>query len=170
MDLKTLVAVFLKISGLGMVVWAVLQAASAIPFLVSAPDTYLLPYMPTMLIPLFIGGALWFAPLKIANTIIKDAPLVENTDRFLRGLERAAIALMGLYLLYRGLSDLVFHLSYEQRMFELLGQGHQRTADRHASLIMSYFEIALSLVFILGAKTIVIALRKAWELGRRWPE
>jgi hypothetical protein len=122
-----------------------------------------------LVFPLLLGAICWFLPLPITNTIIKGEPLVEDNAMFFPELERVAITVMGLYLLYRGLSDLAYNYAHDAELVELLGREHERKAGRYAAFFSTYVEIGVSILFIFGARTIVTSLRKAWAFGRRWP-
>lgn len=169
MDLKNLVVLFVKLSGLTFVVWTILDAASAAPMLVGAPGDLFGVYLFTLLFRVAVGGALWFLPVAISNTIIKESPLIEDSDRFFFELQRSALMLMGLYLLYRGITDLIHFYSYESSMYELLGSDHRRTSSEYASIVAAVAQIGISLFFMFGASALVKLIRRAWAFGRTWP-
>ena len=167
MDLKQLVILLVRLVGLWLVVSTIIELTRAVPLLwQSAAAGSMLIWI---ISPMLIGAILWFMPAPITNILIKDPPIIDRHNDFFPNLERAAIALLGLYICYVGVLGVFEHYVYGHFFEEILGQELNRVAQRRVSLLMSWIQIAIGVLFVFGAKALTISIRKMWALGKKWP-
>lgn len=157
-----------KIGGLALLIYSAIQATSSLPlFLDQAKNTELgLPVasiIATFVVPIIFGLLLWLLPAPIANTIIKKDLAVNTQDKFLVGIEKIAIRILGLYLLYHGITDLVAHYASYHQAAEIFGKNINFSGKGRYTIgfIVTGVEIFLALLLILGAAGITNILRKA---------
>jgi hypothetical protein len=156
-----------KIGGLVLLIYSAIQATSYFPlFLDQAGNTGLgisvVSILSIMLVPIIFGLLLWLFPASIANTIIKKDLAVKSQDKFLVGIEKIAIRILGFYLLYHGITDLVSqYVSYHQAA-EMFGKNTNFSGKERftTGFIVIGVKIVLSLLLILGATGITKILQK----------
>jgi hypothetical protein len=105
---------------------------------------------------------LWLFPAPVANTIIKKDLKATSQDKFLLGIEKIAIRILGLYLLYHGISDLVgIYTSYYQAI-DMFGRDVKFSGKERyiIGFVLTGTKIFLSLLLIIGATGITNLLRK----------
>lgn len=165
MDYNSAVRLVLKLFGVVLIVYGAVTLASYLPSLLPLRDgdsySQILPYAVPMLAPFIFGSLLWLFPATIANTVV---PL-EPSNKALRGewaeqLERIGVSLLGLYLFYSAVSDILYHvIAYRAKAAAL---GSTRGPDDFAALITAtIIEFLLALVLMLRSKGIATLLRKA---------
>lgn len=167
MNSNEIVRMVVKLTGLAIFISGLIQSASYIPLFIDrlVHSDIDLPVVSTAIatiIPLFIGLFLWLFPAPITNTVIKDDLKEISHNDFLQGLEKIGIRLLGLFLLFYGLSDLVWNiLSYRQAVeaisanFNIYGKGNYT-----ATFIVTGIEIIMSIILIVGSNTISNFIRK----------
>ncbi len=157
----------IKLLGLVLVIYTVIEGLRYFPMMLDLIENSdgtikTTSQIAAVAIPITIGLMLWFFPAPVASTIIRDDLEVASKDELLAGIENIGIRLLGMYLLYHGISDLVAnYVSYSQalNMFgeQIKFSGKERFT---ASFIATGVEIFLSLILILGAASISSLLRK----------
>lgn len=158
----------IKIGGLALLIYSAIQAASSLPlFLDQAKNTEfgfsVVSIVATFVVPIIFGLLLWLFPAPIANTIIKNDLAANTQDKFLVGIEKVAIRILGLYLLYHGITDLVAHYASYHQATEMFGKNINFSGKERFTIgfIVTGVEIFLALLLILGATGITNILRKA---------
>lgn len=110
MDAKTIAAIIVKITGLVMVVLAVIQIPAFLPFTSRGYDFSVAEAMGAAALGLgplaLIGLLLWFFPGTITNRIVSGAPAT-GSPVDLRPLELVALTVLGIYLFADGIIGVV---------------------------------------------------------------
>lgn len=158
----------IKIGGLLLLINTAVHASASVPLFLdqmkgSGFDFPVASIIATFFIPMLFGLALWLFPTPIANTIIKKDLPSKSEEKFLVGVENIAIRLLGLYLLYHGITDFALQYASYHQATEMFGKnvnfsGKERFA---ISFIVTGAEIVLALALVLGAAGITNILRKA---------
>jgi hypothetical protein len=164
-DYNSGVRLVLKLCGVGLMVLGAVNLATYLPmlFLVSTDDQpgMYLSYVFTLLAPFLFGVLLWLFPAPIANSVVRvDAAAAKPKTGWADELERVGVSLLGLFLLYHALSDLVYHLLIQRA--KVTAPGAVRAPDDFVPLVVAtVVELALALFLLLRSKGIVNLLRKA---------
>ena len=169
MELRMMVITIIKLFGLYLVVSTIVQTFSYLPIYFSNWDDVPGIHLISPFFTIVIGLCFWFLPVTIANTIVSPEPIYENQDRFFPELEKIGIVLLGLYLLYFGITSFASHYLTDSKMYELLGNEYQRTVRDHVSFYTALIQVIVSILIILGAKPIGNFIRWVWKTGKRWP-
>lgn len=166
MDYNSAVRLALKLFGVVLIVYGAVTLASYLPSLISLRDgdTYVqvLPYAVPMLAPFIFGSLLWLFPATIANTIV-PLPSSQKTPAktdWAADLERVGVSLLGLYLFYQAVSDILYHIIAYRAKAAALG-GTRGPDDFPALVATTIVEFVLALFLMLRSKGIVNLLRKA---------
>ena len=167
MNSNEILRMVVKLTGLAIFLSGLILATSYFPLIYEAMmseslDTSMAIYISSILSPVIIGLLLWFFPAPVANTVIKNDLEVTSKNDFIHGIENIGIRILGIYLLYHGISDLVFNImSYRQEIelvrenINILGKGNTKVA-----LIVTGVEIILSIFLIFGANVISTFIRR----------
>lgn len=157
-----------KIGGLALLIYSAIQATSSMPLFLSQvkntgldfPVAYIIAIY---VIPIIFGLLLWLFPAPIANTIIKKDLAVNSQEKFLVGIEKIAIRILGIYLLYHGITDLAAQYASYHQTAEMFGKNINFSGKERFTIgfIVTGIKIFLSLLLILGATGITNILRKA---------
>ena len=164
-DARSLVRLALKLVGLGLVVYALVMIASLAPMTIlgsfgnDLPSDWLI-FTSAPVMVLVFGVFLWLFPSPVANTLFRAAEgKQDETPDWARKLETVGVGLLGLWLLFRGISDLVYHL------MTLRARGQATFIDQGYSDFPAYFaatlvELVVALFLLFGARGIVRVLRQ----------
>jgi hypothetical protein len=158
----------IKIGGLALFIYSVIQATSSLPLFLSQLkstgfDFPVVSIVATFFVPMVFGLLLWLFPTPIANTIIrKDLP-AKSQEKFLVGVEKIAIRVLGLYLLYHGITDFASQYAAYHQAVEMFGKNVNFSGKERFTIgfIVIGVEIVLALLLMLGAAGITNMLRKA---------
>lgn len=157
-----------KIGGLALLIYSAIQATANFPlFLYEAKNTELgisvASILAIFVVPIIFGLLLWLFPARIANTIIKKDLATNTQDKFLVGIEKVAIRILGLYLFYHGITDLIAHYASYHQAAEIFGKNINFSGKERYTIgfIVTGVKIFLALLLILGAAGITNMLRKA---------
>ena len=162
-----IIRTIVKLTGLVIFLYTVVQAASYLPYLAGQYrdenfNYLVLSLAGTILIPLLFSLLLWLFPARVTNTIVMNESRDSDKSELLLDLEKIGIRVMGIYLLYHGISDLVANFTsyrYALSMFE--GTiGSPDMSKYYVSFIATAVELFMSLFLILGTKGISNAIRK----------
>ncbi len=160
-DYSNMVRIILKLLGVGLVVYSAVTLSTYIPAIVdsSTPVTWSLVLAhaaPTIITCLF-GIFLWLFPAKVADTIVLPNVDIKNVDgEWDAKVERIGVTILGIFLLYRALSDVAFNVTgYVTNAPTIRNQ-----VDFQASLAATTLEFILALFLVLGASGITNTLRK----------
>lgn len=158
----------IKAGGLALLIYSAIQATSSLPlFLEHAKkaefDFPIVSITATFVIPIIFGLLLWLFPAPIANTIIKKDLPANSQERFLSGIEKIAVRVLGLYLLYHGITDFVSQYASYHHATEMFGKNVNFSGKERYTIgfIVTGVEILLALLLMLGATGITNVLRKA---------
>ena len=168
MNSNEIIRMVVKLTGLAIFITGIIQASSSLPMVFEQITVYeeikntknlgspFISLIGGLATPIIIGIFLWLFPAPVANTIIKDDINDFSNSNFLQGIEKIGIRLLGLYLLYYGISDLVNNIiSYKQEIalmsenFKIYGKGSYKVA-----FIVTAIEVVISIFLIFGSNTI----------------
>lgn len=158
----------IKIGGLALFIYSVIQATSSLPLFLNQLkntgfDFPVASMIATFVVPMIFGLLLWLFPAPIANTIIKKDLPIKSEEKFLLGAEKIAIRVLALYLLYHGITDFVSHYASYHQATEMFGKNVNFSGKERFTIgfIVTGVEILLALLLLLGAAGITNLLRKA---------
>ena len=167
MNSNEILRVVVKLVGLAVFISGIIQASSSFPMVydsivdmnITSPAVSFIGSFTT---PIIIGLFLWFFPAPVANTIIKKDSEVLSQNQFLLSLENIGIRILGLYLLFQGISDLVYNVIKYRQELEIISQNIQifGKGNTTAALIVTGIEILISIFLIFGANLITNTIRK----------
>lgn len=158
-DYRSVVRLVLKLVGMAIVVYGLIMLASSAPmtfmavFAEELPSHWLI-YSSPPLITIGLGFLLWFFPAPVTNTLFRaSSDEAEAGQGWARQLEVMGVSLLGLFLLFRSVSDLIYHL------LTLRARGPQTFFDQGYSGFPAYMaatliELVFALVLIFGARAI----------------
>jgi hypothetical protein len=167
-DYKSVVRLVLKLFGLGLIIYAVSSLATFLPPLLAQRSEIglLVSYFIPMAVPILLGAFLWFFPSRVANTIVRSDPASKSMEAgWAPELESIGVALLGLFLLYRAVSDLVYYVMEHQAKAAMLGNV-RALDDFNALMTATIVEFVFALILMLRAEGIVSLLRKARGAGQ----
>ena len=169
MNYKDLTALLIKVGGLVIVVVMISLLPSYVSAGIGALETswfafFTVAILP-LLFPLLVGILMLVFPGKIGNRIIQGEKLSELPTTYLPQLERLAMTLLGVYLLFRAISDFVFHLSKLLWVRHLINIGeipalNYRLPDSVGYLIATVAEGAIAIWLVVGSSGILAFVRK----------
>lgn len=165
-DYNSIVRLVLKLSGVGLVVYGGVSLSSYLPALIQTdswsewPALIIFANLAALAMPFLFGMFLWLFPAPVANTIVRGAAAGSESETFLsHELERIGVALLGLYLFYRAVSDLTYQLMIHRAKVAAL--GNVRAPDDFPALMTAtVIELVLALIFLLRANGLVNLVRK----------
>ncbi|NQY26729.1 MAG: hypothetical protein HRT92_06070 [Piscirickettsiaceae bacterium] len=153
MTSNELLRITVKLVGLALLINGAIEASASVPMIIAMEHNELgLPAQAFLLsaaMPILFGLLLWLAPASIANMIIKNELPHQEINPLLEGMEVLAIRLMGLFIFYQGLIDLLqTFLSYRQ--YSSLNLDY--SAENHQIIYLVILcQILLATGLIIGA-------------------
>ena len=159
MNNQDLATTITKLGGVALIIISILNAASYIPYLVIRPEAlwttnFISAYLSKIILPALIGlGLIYFGGTLIRRHIPDTQVMQEN----LAALEKTALSVMGVLLLYYALGDMIVHLTQLYKANAMIKSGvpihieDQMGADTFSVIVATVFEIAFSLWLILGS-------------------
>jgi len=164
-DARGLVRLALKLVGLGLVIYALVMLATYAPMTVlgifaedMAPNWLMMTSPPLMI--LLFGVFLWLFPSPVTNTLFRAAEgRQDKTPDWAAKLEVIGVALLGLWLLFRALSDLVYHLVTLRARAQAVSYGMEYS-EFGAYFVATLVELAFALFLLFGARGIVRLLHQ----------
>lgn len=158
----------IKIGGLALLIYTVIQASSTVPLFLSQLNSSGFEFpvasiIAAFVVPLMFGLLLWLFPASIASTIIKKDLPTKSEEKFLVSVEKIAIRVLGLYLFYHGIMDLVSQYASYHQATEMFGKNLNFSGKERFTIgfIVIGIKIVLALLLMLGAAGISGLLRKA---------
>lgn len=168
MDSHDVLRTAIKIGGLALLIYSVIQAASSLPVFLNQVNGTGLDFpvasiIATFVTPMMFGLLLWLFPAPIAKTIMKKDLPITSEEKFLLGVEKIAIRVLGLYLLYHGITDFVSHYASYHQATEMFGKNVNFSGKERFTIgfIVTAVETVLALLLMLNAAGITNLLRKA---------
>lgn len=171
MDYKDLTSLFIRVTGLVIIVLTVADLPNWIPsgmallmkksylectFVIGVPLT----------IPLLVGASLFFFPRTITNKIVRIDGLSQDTAGLLPQLEQLAFGVLGAYLLFRAFSDVVFQLSEMLFLQWRVSMGRSMisepilTPTKFGNLAATGGQIAFAVWLLAGTNGFLAVVRK----------
>jgi hypothetical protein len=166
-DYHSIVRLIVKLFGVGLVVYGAVTLSVYLPSILLQTQRWdetttalVLSYIMPLVTPFLVGALLWFFPATIANTVIRDTPSAKEIKAdWSFELERVGVSLLGLYLLYRGVSDIIFQMVAHRARVAILGDV--RAPDDYSALIAATIaELVIAILFVVQSRGIVNLLRK----------
>lgn len=174
-DFAVLVRLTLKLSGLVLVILALVGLSTALlaglaalvddqDFLGGGQTFLILGSTPVIL---FVAGlVLWLFPTPIANTVLADASPDDGTfPDWTQRLQNVLLLALGLYFVIDGVSGVVYEGVYQYVMTEAAQMPMTRDGRIIASIAGNAVRIALGLFLVLGRHGLVAALQQLRESG-----
>ena len=164
MDYREFTRVLFKVAGLLLIGYVIIEIPAFISFYhayqVQSLKLFFFSSIVPMLFPLVIGLALFLFPKKISNQLVQneDSGTFEMAES--AALERILITVIGLYFLFRAVSDLTYNLSTlilaENVSITTLGGGLSP-----AILVSTIAELIFALVLLFGRDRLVTFLNRS---------
>jgi len=163
-DYSSLVRMVVKLSGVGLIVYGALTLSLYLPAILAFQRQGdiggTLPYVLSLIAPFLIGSFLWWFPATVTNSIIRFDPSTEPKTGWSEEFERVGVSLLGLFLFFRGVSDMIYHVLMHRAKTEVLGYGGA-PSEFPALMAATVVEIVLAILFMLRSRGVVNLLRKA---------
>lgn len=164
MDLKEITTITVKMSGLALVIYGMIQAISSLPLIMATweQDSIGLSYLSTFSASVFFGVVLWLIPSRVANSVILDKKVISEASTHLGDFESIVIRGLGIILLYQALSQLLAnYVAYNQVLETNFGDKYFAGNEVYVnSFYVLGFEIVLAIGLIVGAKGLVNVFQK----------
>lgn len=170
-ELSGLVRVGVKLAGLALIIAAVIHSHLLFTALYTMSEgygTWQVGYSVAYVLSFLLAGlVLWLFPKAVTDTVVtRPAGAGSGDSGWARRLETVGISLLGLYLLYCGLSDLVFHFLQSRAEAEALASfGQTGGSDYMPAYITTGVEIVFALVLLITPRGIVNLLHKLRSAG-----
>src|ERR1700687_2631137 len=162
MDTKDIAATLLKIAGLVLIAFALMQLPSYFPAPLDPNSSWSLPQAfaaaaitvgPIAL----LGVVLWFFPGSITNKIISGSRTSESLG--IVEVETVALTVIGVYLAIHGVVDTVYHVTTLIQFHRLYPGVNLTPAITLGGLVAALTQIVLGAVLALRAKGVVRMLK-----------
>lgn len=155
------VRILLKLFGVGLVVYSAVTFSTYIPAIVdnSAPLDWgmVLAHASPTIITCFIGIFLWLFPTMVVNTIVLPSLDLKNIGgEWDTKAERIGVTILGLFLLFRALSDLVFNVA----SYIIDAPAVKIQMNFQVAMITTIVEFILAVFLMLGSTGITNTIRK----------
>jgi hypothetical protein len=161
-DYSSIVRLAVKLFGMALVAYGAITLSSYLPSVFAERNwrekesivwvAYFLP----LAVPILFGLLLWFFPATVANTVIRSKlPAKTGKNDFARDLEQIGVSLLGLFLLYQALSDIIYHVTFRALI------GRVRVPDDFLALMAATtVEFVLALIFVFKARGVVNLMQR----------
>ncbi len=162
MNLRDLLALSMKTAGLVLIVLLVADLPEYLKGYLALEkmtgETGLWIYALPLLLPLLLAVLFITFPYSLSDRLIcsKEDLSELNLERF----EIMAMRLLGLVLLYLGVSDLAFHLSNFMLMRSDIGQEFGASAYNYPYLLATLVELVFALLLLMRARGIQALLHR----------
>jgi len=167
MDLRQLSSLLIKIAGLVIIIFAITGIPGYINSYLYQENGTLLGFFVFTIIPLIfpliIGSLMWKFPNSITNKIIEAEGDLSTNKQLLSELERIAMTILGLILLFYGLSDLIYNFAY---VYSSNSQNQETLSTFKVSpenwghILGTFVEIIFSLFLLFKSKGLLKLLNK----------
>lgn len=171
MDYKNLTSLLIRLAGFFILVNAITNMPAYFTYALSAKDdnaplwVIIFGAVLPIAIPTLVGLALIYFPRTISNKLVYDTDDVKTLVDAAPQLESIAISILGVYLLFRAVSDAVYHLSrlfiyYKVISSDISYRGIPSVLPQDFGyLIATGIEFLLAFWLILGSKGIAMKLK-----------
>ncbi len=163
MSNRDFATVLIKLGGVALVIYAILNAVSSLPYFFTQPegtasDILIATYLSKAIIPLILGLLL----IKFGGVLVgRYMPDTQVSLENLESLEKTVLSVMGVFLLYLAASDLVYYFSYFFKYNRMIKDGMPMDSgafadpEWFAGIVTTVFQTLLSLWLILGSAGLV---------------
>ena len=164
-DLRSIVRLVLKLSGLVMVIWGLVTVISFVPVVFPLSEVSMgrdaLYVLFSPLVMVAFGLFLWLFPAPVTNTVFrKDSKDSAAEPRWAAELQVVGVSLLGLWLLYRAISDLVYHLMVYRTRTQSTDFYTDGYTEFPAFMVATLVEFVVAVFLLFGARGIVRVLRQ----------
>jgi hypothetical protein len=170
MDYRDITNLLLKIAGAVIVAYAIIEVPAYVSYYFSLRDGSLGAFVGMtiipMLIPLILGFGLLLFPETVTNKLLKGGEISTESSIDLEAVERIAFSVLGLYLLFRVVSDLFYHGTSMFALSRHVEDVIEAYANPYALLVAAVAELVFALYLLFGAGGLVRLLAKLRTVGR----
>lgn len=171
MDYRAISVLLTKAVGIWLVAYALIGLSDRIPYFFSQYDPalsvwgYLVVGSLPVVVPALAGVALFLFPATISNKIVRGEQLLSENDVFFE-MERVVLSAIGVFLLFRTLSDAVHHSVYfyyaKQQANSGIFSGSARALEPEAlaAIVATAAEFGVALWLVVGSAGLVRAFNK----------
>lgn len=164
---KDISILLVKITGVWLIIYAVIGLATNIAYIFnefSLPwwEYILLASLP-IVVPAFIGLAFFTFPATVTNKIVGGEKLSESPPAVFFDIERVALSVLGVFLLFRTVSDAVAHVTYLVTANQLQKAGEWfgvLDPERVAAIVATAAEFIFAVWLIFGSTGLVLMFNK----------
>ncbi|USF86400.1 hypothetical protein [Candidatus Endoriftia persephonae] len=167
MDYRQLSNLLIKVSGIVIVVFAV----TAIPghinsFLHQGQDTlakFAMWVIFPLIAPVIIGLLMWSFPGTITNRVFDKSIESSESNRAAEEIERIAVTILGLILLFFALSDLAFNFTYvyfTNKENAGVITSFRISPEDWGHIVGTIVEIAFALTILLKSKGVILLIKR----------
>lgn len=154
MDYRDISTLLLRIAGVVIVIFAVIQIPGHFLNYYRLQEDSLLLFLGTAALPvaltILLGVLLWLFPNTVTNKIVGGSDQPSGFD--LEKIQVIAFSVLGLYVLVRAVGDLVYWGSFMTMSSTIEPGGTLLSLDRYADLFATLAEFVLGLFLTFGSK------------------
>ncbi len=165
-DYRNLSILLIKIAGVVMIVYAIINIPAYISYYFSLQTNSFWAFVGMSVAPMFIpliAGVLFFTfPETVTNRLIRDGNETNKSSIDVQAVEQIAFSAIGLYLLFRVISDFVFHATSIYLALRAGDIANYNTGYDHpyALVVATIAELAFALYLLFGSESLSRFLRK----------
>jgi len=169
-DYRDLTNLLLKVAGAVIIIFAIINVPTYVSYYFALQEQSFIAFLGVsvipMLVPAAVGLFLLLFPVTITNKIIKGEKGKKTPTMDILALERVAFSVLGLYLMFRVVSDLVYHGT---SIYLAGGLATYNTGYQHplALLITTIVEFFFALYLLLGSSGLIRLLDKFRTSGTK---
>jgi len=163
MKLEHIVALAVRLFAIALAIYALRNGISLVPYFYeqgSHGSSY--SYAAVMIVLLFVAVGLWYFPLTVTQNLVtfRGAGETDLSSASADQLQLAGFTILGLYLLFHVLSDVVYWGSIWFIVQRSSGPPIELSLDQKARMAATLIELIFVLFLLLGTRRIVDLLRK----------
>lgn len=153
-----LTRLLIKISGAVIIIFVLISIPGYVAFYFSLrleDDSFWLFFIYSIIpviIPIGGGLLMLYFPGMIANKLINGSQSEVIAEHDIEPIQSIAFGVLGLYLLFRVISDLTYNFSYLYLNQKAYGLSNISDIDTYARIIATAFELLFALYLLFGAK------------------
>lgn len=156
MDYRDITTLLIRIAGVVIIIFGIIQIPGYFLNYYQLHEDSFFYFLGITLVPVFLivvlGAVLWLFPGTIVNKIVvgPNQPIKFQSDQ----VQVIAFSTLGMYILFRGVSDLVFWVSFMAMTFYSEPSTTIIPLDRYADLFATFTEIIFGMFLIFGSNGI----------------
>ena len=171
MDYRNLTNLLIKITGVALIAYSIIEIPAYISYYISSQVDSFWGFIGISLVPMFVpilvGIVFLFFPATVTNKLISGDDETNTASIDILAAERIAFSTLGLYLLFRVISDLIFHgtsiyLALKAGTIARYNTGYQ---DPYALVVATLAELIFALWLLFGSAGLVRFVSKIRTAG-----